>query len=318
MNTLNKFLISTLILAVMSFNLAEAAAPLGKAVTPSMVLQGGSTSIVKWAAPLSLTYKVHVFVPSTGNVTNALYRVYPKGKRAGSIACRTTDKLYPCYAVTIDQTQHRNAWVQLTQNGDPETQWAFTKTRGYVAAVADNLGQETLLNVSGQIRFENMSIAIGKTYQGGIIFYIDETGLHGLIAAPGDQGSALKWDNGDYIRVGNTSPDIGAGLANTVNIIAALGPGSYPAQITYDLSLNDYSDWFLPSEYEMDVMYRNIGPGAPAPLTNIGGFASEWYWTSHEDGSNNAHAWFFGNDQGLSIPIDKHYCCGAVRAVRAF
>jgi hypothetical protein len=43
--------------------------------------------------------------------------------------------------------------VQLTLNGDPETQWVFTKTRGYVAAVADNLVPATLLNVSTQIRF---------------------------------------------------------------------------------------------------------------------------------------------------------------------
>ena len=232
----------------------------GKSVTPSIALQGGSTSTVKWAAPGAFTYKVHVFVPSTGKVTNALYRVYPKGKGLSN-KCDGTG-LKPCFAVTIDQNQHRNAWVQLTLNGDPGTQWNFTKNTGYVAAVADNLGSETLLNVSGQIRFENMSIGIGKTYQGGIIFYIDDSGQHGLIAAPIDQGSGLLWDKGDYIRVGTTSPFIGTGLTNTVDIIATLGEGIYPAQITYSLNLNGYSDWFLPSQYEMDIMYHSIGPAA--------------------------------------------------------
>ncbi len=31
-------------------------------------------------------------------------------------------------------------------------------------------------------------LKIGQTYQGGIIFYLDASGDHGLIAAPADQG----------------------------------------------------------------------------------------------------------------------------------
>jgi len=266
MNTLNKLLISILILAGLSFHLAEAAAPPGKSITPSSIaLQGASTSNVKWTAPITSAYKVHVFVPSTGTVTNALYRVYPKGKRAGSTSCLATDKLYPCFEVTIDQTQHKNAWVQLTLNGDPETQWAFTKTRGYVAAVADNLGQETLLNVSTQMRLENMTIAIGKTYQGGIIFYIDGSGAHGLIAAPKDQSAGIVWWNGSFIDTGGTGTAVGTGQPNTDTIIAAQGEGNYAASLAANLVLNGYSDWFLPSRDELNLLYTRIGPGAPAP-----------------------------------------------------
>ena len=319
MNALNKCLISTLILAGLSFNLAEAAAPPGKSITPSSIsLQGGGTSNVKWTAPTTSSYKVHVFVPNTGTVTNALYRVYPKGKRAGSTACLATDKLYPCFAVTIDQNQHRNAWVQLTLNGDPKTQWAFTKTRGYVVAVADNLGQETLLNVSTQIRFENMTIAIGKTYQGGIIFYIDGSGANGLIAAPKDQSEGIAWWNGSYIYTGATATAVGTGQANTDKIIAAQGVGNYAATLAANLVLNGYSDWFLPSKDELNLMYYRIGPGAPAPLTNIGGFSSAFYWSSSEDPNFAPWAWgyHFENDQGFEYG-DKS-SPWSVRAVRAF
>jgi len=314
-NTLHKFLISTLILAGLSFHLAEAAAPPGKSITPSSIaLQGGGTSNVKWTAPITSSYKVHVFVPSTGTVTNALYRVYPKGKRAGSTACLATDKLYPCFEVTIDQNQDRNAWVQLTLNGDPETQWAFIKNRGYVAAVADNLGQETLLNVSTQMRLENMTIAIGKTYQGGIIFYVDGSGAHGLVASPKDQSDGITWWNGSEISIG-TSTAVGMGQANTNKIIVAQGAGDYAASLAANLELNGYSDWFLPSRDELNLMYTRIGPGAPAPLTNVGSFSSVAYWSSSE--ANNSYAWDqdFGN--GYQGNRYKPYV-SSVRAVRAF
>ena len=34
---------------------------------------------------------------------------------------------------------------------------------------------------------------IGEQFGGGIIFFIDETGEHGLIAAPEDQSSSIEW-----------------------------------------------------------------------------------------------------------------------------
>jgi hypothetical protein len=312
MKTLYKFLIGTLALIGLGLHLAWAAVPPGKSVTPSITLQGGGTSIVKWAAPATLAYKVHVFVPSTGKVTNALYRVYPKGKGA-SAKCDGTG-LKPCFAVTIDQNQHRNAWVQLTLNGDPETQWAFTKTTGYVAAVADNLAPATLLTVSTQIRFA-APIKIGDTYQGGIIFYIDDSGAHGLIAAPKDQSAGIFWWNGSLVTTGATATAVGTGQANTDTIIAAQGAGDYAATLTANLVLNDYSDWFLPSKDELNLMYRNIGPGAPAPLTNIGGFSSTWYWSSSEYSNLSVWTQNFGNGGQTDIPKYPQF---SVRAVRAY
>jgi predicted RecA/RadA family phage recombinase len=36
---------------------------------------------------------------------------------------------------------------------------------------------------------------IGQAYQGGIVFYVDLDGMHGLIAARADQGAAVTWSN---------------------------------------------------------------------------------------------------------------------------
>jgi hypothetical protein len=316
MNVLKQMLLIASLMPAM----ANALAPAGKQVTGSIALQGGSDSAVKYIAPSSSAYKVHVFVPKTGTTTNALYRIYPKGKRAGSTQCLSSDATYPCYEASINQTLTPNAWVQLNLNDDAATQWDFVKGKGYVAVVASNLAATEQLNLSALVRFENQTIQIGKTYQGGIIFYIDNTGEHGLVAAPKDLadnlGNAyLTWWNGSYAITGATATAVGTGLANTTQIIQIQGNGQYAASLAANLVSGGYDDWYLPSKDELNLMYHNIGPGAPTPLTNAGGFVAYGYWSSSESSVSDAWLQNFGNgNQGGS---DKN---GPLlgRAVRAF
>lgn len=306
----------TLVLALSAISTAHAAAPVGKQVTAAIELQGGSESNAKWRAPLTSAYKIHVFVPKNGTATNALYRVYPKGKRAGSTGCLSSDVRFPCYEASIDQTQYQNAWTQLTVDNDPATQWEFIQGRGYVTAVASNLGAAELLNLSALVRFENQTIQIGKTYQGGIIFYVDNSGEHGLVAAQTDQSTGIQWYNGSYLDTGATATAVGTGAANTTKINKTQGAGAYAASLAANLVLGGYDDWFLPSKDELELMYKNIGQGAPAPLTNVGGFAAASYWSSSENGNDEAWFWHFG--AGIR---DRGYYRNStfyVRAARAF
>jgi hypothetical protein len=80
------------------------------------------------------------------------------------------------------------------------------------------------------------------------------------------------------------------------------------AQVADGLSLNGYSDWFLPSRDELELMYQNKGA--------IGGFASSGsYWSSSEfDGGN---AWYQDFDTGFRNGGGKDFSI-RVRAVRAF
>lgn len=297
--------------------MANAVAPVGRQVTATITLQGGSDSNAKWTAPLTAAYKVNVFVPKTGTTTNALYRVYPKSKRAGSTKCLDTDAQYPCYEATIDQTLYPNAWTQLMLNDDPATQWDFVKGIGYVTAVASNLSAAKLLNLSALVRFENQVFAIGKTYQGGIVFYVDNTGEHGLVAASTDQSTGIQWYNGSYPATGATATAVGTGLTNTTKIIKAQGLGSYAAKLCTDLVIGAYSDWYLPSIDELSLMYYNIGPGAAAPLTNVAGFAFSAYWSSSETKSDAYRAWYIGFGGSVPKDNDKNNI-KYVRAVRAF
>ena len=158
-------------------------------------------------------------------------------------------------------------------------------------------------------------LAIGQTYQGGIIFYLDASGCHGLISAPTDQSTGIKWDNGIFTNTQAFASCVGCGDGNTSMIVYDQGLDSYAAKLCFDLSLGGYSDWYLPSKYELNLMYRNIGQGNALGLGNVGGFANNRYWSSTEYDNNYAWIQFF--DNGNQGGTNKNFF-NLVRSVRAF
>ena len=150
---------------------------------------------------------------------------------------------------------------------------------------------------------------IGQSYGGGKIFYIDNTGKHGLIVAPSDQSKGAFWSNYENlsIKTGATGTAIGTGKINTDKIIASLGEGGYAAQLCADLILNGFDDWFLPSKDELDALYIN--------KTKIGEtFTYSHYWSSSEDKRNAWIQTFMDGSQSLHLKLNTCY----VRAIRAF
>jgi len=152
-----------------------------------------------------------------------------------------------------------------------------------------------------EVSFTTYQYYIGQAYAGGIIFYVDSTGQHGLVAAPTDQSSDAEW--GCYgTSIPGTSSAIGTGAANTTLIVNGCSETGIAARICDDLVLNGYDDWFLPSDDEMSWMwyYRSI----------IGGFAYNDYWTSTESSANYAYT------EGMRTEVKYHNI--NVRAVREF
>ena len=162
-------------------------------------------------------------------------------------------------------------------------------------------------------------LSIGDTYQGGIIFYLDPSGCHGLISAPTNQSTGIQWYNGSFFATNATFNGVKAGQSNTRLIVDAQGSGSYAAQLCNDLITytNDglFEDWYLPSRSELYLMRQNIGQGNALGLGNVGGFANGYYWSSTEGPNGIASVQdFFTGAQGYASTGGGFY----VHAVRAF
>jgi hypothetical protein len=155
-------------------------------------------------------------------------------------------------------------------------------------------------------------LVVGQSYGGGIVAYIDGTGVHGLIAATADQstGTGIRWYNGSYTTTGATATALGTGLANTNTIIAVQGATttSYAAGLARAYSGGGYSDWYLPSKDELNQLFLNKGA--------IGGFAVALYWSSSE--YNASIAWSQGFSSGTQYYTYGKNSSNRVRATRAF
>ena len=128
--------------------------------------------------------------------------------------------------------------------------------------------------------------------------------------------------SGSPVLIG-TATGIGAGQANTTALVAAMGSTAYITSTTstttttadYAARMCDiheaggYSDWFLPSKDELNMMYMNL------KNNNRGGFSGDSYWSSSAaDASNAWFQYFYNGDQNYY----NRYAGNRVRPVRAF
>ena len=144
---------------------------------------------------------------------------------------------------------------------------------------------------------------VGMETEGGIVFYVDETGQHGLVAAMEDLEGTYSWGCYGIEVNGADGTSIGTGYQNTMDIVnqecLAENGGIIAAQATIDAIINGYNDWYLPSIEELVEIDIAVGPHSELNnLANLNINTSDnfVYWSSTERISNSSHAFILYPD----------------------
>jgi hypothetical protein len=175
---------------------------------------------------------------------------------------------------------------------------------------------------------------------GGTIFYVDETRPEGSryfeVACVGwsdgecggddSTDPTAEWGCYGALITGADGTAIGTGEQNTIDIVGACTTAGIAAFRADNLVLGGVNDWFLPSKDELNALCKwafgdnvntvcnNNGSGA-LTLLGVGGFSTDFYWSSSEgvDISAWGQVFNFGGqyDNFKSSPT-------YVRPVRAF
>ena len=165
--------------------------------------------------------------------------------------------------------------------------------------------------------------AIGESYGGGIVFYVYDSGQHGLIASRVDQSLAMQWHIGPHFYTLARANGVGGGKKNTELLIAVQGfnvGNIYAARACNEYSTTEgsttYDDWYLPSLHELNLLWQQRGA--------VGGFPPDmmcaFYWSSTEcltDSQGTDYAWQMRWPDGQQDIINKGFA-QYVRAIRAF
>ena len=180
---------------------------------------------------------------------------------------------------------------------------------------------------------------------GGTIFYVD---LNRQVGSQYFEAACVGWQN----SCDDTTPDptaewgcyrapifgadgtaIGTGEQNTTKIVADCSDTGIAAKVADDLTLGGQSDWFLPSQDELNALCKwafgdtmnaicNNDGNDSLFLTGVGGFSTVPYWSSSEDVRNmgfyyDNNGWFqsFGNGNQYATMKDFPF---SMRPVRSF
>ena len=176
------------------------------------------------------------------------------------------------------------------------------------------------------------NISLGDTAFGGIIFYIDYTGQHGLVASIENIGN-FRWGCYGETQFNDNISGLGSGLQNTINIVNnnclltelitevvdgeivytySDYEGVNAALAAYEYVGGGYSDWYLPSS---DELFEFVSLDSAA-------YAGTYiYWSSSV--SNNVSSavtsyWSIANDAPVVGNNSSRYNSFYVRPIRSF
>ncbi len=285
---------------------AIASPPAGLMIWCSNCGSDGELQIYDGTAWTSLTASTPSYLPDAPTIglaypgnTQAFVSFTAPVNTGGTITSYTATSSPSGITGTLNQAGSGIITVNGLSNG---TAYTFTVTATNASGTSLASTASNAVTPSWEV-----SVSIGQYYEGGIIFYIDGTGQHGLICATSDQSNEAAWGCYGTLLSGADGTAIGTGSQNTLDILAGCTTAGIAAKICSDLELNGYSDWFLPSKDELNQMWVHKDV--------IDNFGYTNYWSSSE---YDAYFVLLQN-LGFGTPsADTKNAVWSVRAIRAF
>jgi hypothetical protein len=208
-----------------------------------------------------------------------------------------------------------------------ESPAAITATQTIAGLVNSETGTATTTYMGNTCEYGGTCVIGDIAPGGGYVFYVSATtidvasgistgGIY-LATAPktwsgGSVDPTSKWGCAGSQISGTFSSAVGSGAENTRLITAGCATAGIAAQLAADASAEGFTDWFIPSIGELNLIYTNLKLNS---LSNLNGTD---YWSSTQDASSPSsyaqYQWFGGGSYG---PTDKNNTL-SVRAIRAF
>jgi hypothetical protein len=231
------------------------------------------------------------------------------------------------FSLAISLLFFANVFAQMTQSFQKkaETKLALVFqvleesdkiiTESQIVKLFDSLDQEEVKKFNKEVKTYRLTekgdtiYSIGDEAHGGIVFWVDKSGRHGLVVSKEDQASEVTFYKGKTNALKGDS--IYAGKFNTKQIITNRSVGYYAAKICSEYKGGGFNDWYLPSKFELNLLYllyeRRI----------VSNFARDFYWSSSEDVNDVAWLLRFYDGQLYNYPKFGSTAF-RVRAIRAF
>ena len=220
-------------------------------------------------------------------------------------------------------------WTRLTTTVADGTETKVTAGTNVTVTGSGTSGNPYVINSTGSgANGGETTHYLGELYGGGVVFYVDQTGNHGLICSMIDNSTGITWTTASFQTT--TVPAPGAlsdwnGQVNTIAIVTQAGAGTnYAAGLcdaytNADYGTGVYSDWYLPTIDDLNLLY-NAKRFVNKALDNDGNSATtaitkNLYWSSTESPTNWAWRFTFNHGGADGYTKSNSYY---VRAVRSF
>ncbi|MBI5540881.1 MAG: DUF1566 domain-containing protein [Bacteroidia bacterium] len=218
------------------------------------------------------------------------------------------------------------AQTAATSNFSDSSSFAFNSQTATTSIYSDTANYAYNLinpqtNDTAQVANSLSGHYVGELFGGGIVFWVDHSRQHGLIASLADLSAGMPWSNIINVSIGSTAESTWDGQSNTQAIISQAGHTNSGALLCTQYIFGGFSDWYLPSVFELRQLLvnafhitfilendgDNYSTGLPIPN-------DAWYMSSTERFNNCCS---INIDMGSGYVGDKDINY-RVRAVRKF